>query len=227
MIGEPLQFGLSHYAIGISREEPTEVARILSFWLTYLMTCNPVSDCLDGNLATFYNNRGGGTGTECGYVLFPPKRRLSNGSIIGIALGCLAFVGLAAVILHQIQMKRQENRYKKRFVEQIARNIEIGPSPGTIPPPKLSEQIMHISKHKGIIGKEDLRQWLLDIKMTFISDKDFNALWNAMDIGDRGYVDPVQFIVFLSACGPQFEQVYREHEGMFFLVFSLCHLSYE
>jgi hypothetical protein len=51
--------------------------------------------------------------------------------------------------------------------------------------------------------------------MPFISDKDFDALWSAMDIRDRGAVDPVQFIVFLSACGPQFEEVYKEQAGTF------------
>jgi hypothetical protein len=51
--------------------------------------------------------------------------------------------------------------------------------------------------------------------MPFISDTDFDALWGAMDVSDRGMVDPVQFIVFLSACGPQFEQVYKEQAGMF------------
>lgn len=163
LIGEPMQFGLSHYAIGISRDQPTEVPRVLSYWLTYLMTCNPLSECPDGNLATFYTNRGG-TGKECGYELYPSERRLSNGAITGAALGCFFFVALVSIVLHQIRIRHQAHRYKKRFVQQIARNIEIGPSPGTIPSTKLFEQIMYISKRKGVIGKEDLRQWLLDIK---------------------------------------------------------------
>lgn len=209
-----MQFGLSHYSIGLRQDLPIEVSQVLSYWMTYLMTCNPITECPDGNLATFYSNRGG-TGSECGYVLYPSKRRMSNGEIVAIALGCLAGLLLIFLALHRRRMVQQERRYKKRFVQQIARNIDIGPSPGSIPPTKLSEEIMHISKHKGFIGKEDLRQWLLDIKMTFISDEDFEALWSAMDIGDTGQVDPVQFIVFLSACGPQFEEVYNEQAGAY------------
>lgn len=214
LIGEPMQFGLSHYSIGISKDLPVEVEQVLSYWMTYLMTCSPVTECPEGNLATFYNNRGG-TGFECGYELYPPKLRMSKGKIVATAIGCLAGLVLLFLFLHRRRMVHQERRYKKRFVQQIARNIDIGPSPGSIPPRKLSEQIMHISKHKGFIGKEDLRQWLLDIKMTFISDKDFDALWSAMDIENTGQVDPVQFIVFLSACGPQFEEVYNEQAGTY------------
>jgi hypothetical protein len=163
-----MQFGLSHYAIGMSRELPTEVPRVLSYWMTYLMACNPKSECPDGNLATFYNNRGG-NGKECGYELYPSQRHLSPGAITGVTLGCLTIVTLLSILLHRLRMRQQEQRYKKRFVQQIARNIEIGPSPGTIAPTKLSDEIMHISKHKGVIGKEDLRQWLLDIKVRVVS----------------------------------------------------------
>ena len=35
-----------------------------------------------------------------------------------------------------------------------------------------------------------------------------------MDIDDTGIVDPVQFIVFLSACGPEFELVYNQHKKL-------------
>lgn len=60
----------------------------------------------------------------------------------------------------------------------------------------------------------DLRQWIQDVKMNFISESDFDALWNAMDIDDSGLVDPIEFIVFLSACGPEFEIVYREQKRL-------------
>ena len=48
----------------------------------------------------------------------------------------------------------------------------------------------------------------------FISEKDFNSLWNAMDIDHCGEVNAVDFIVFLSACGPEFDEVYRETERL-------------
>jgi hypothetical protein len=50
--------------------------------------------------------------------------------------------------------------------------------------------------------------------MEFITEKDFDALWNAMDVNRTGVVNPVEFIVFLSACGPEFEKVYAAQEKM-------------
>ena len=50
--------------------------------------------------------------------------------------------------------------------------------------------------------------------MNFISKRDFDALWNAMDLDRTGRVDAVEFVVFLSACGPEFEQVYEWQTNM-------------
>jgi hypothetical protein len=117
-------------------------------------------------------------------------------------------------IWHYYIMKKQEKRYKKRFVQQIARNIEIGPSPGLISPEKLAEEILHIGQGKGVISKEDLAKWIHDVKMEFITEQDFDALWNAMDVNGTGVVNPVEFIVLLSACGPEFEKVYEAQKKL-------------
>ena len=176
--------------------------------LNVLMICDPNNEngtCPEGNLATFYE-KSGGTGRECNYVQFPhpevEEPKLSKGAIAGIVTGAVAFVTLIFVAWHCYKMRQQEKRYKKRFVQQIARNIEIGPSPGTIPADKLAEAIEHIGQGKGVISKEDLRKWISDIKLDFISEKDFDALWNAMDVNGKGEVDAIEFILFLSACGP-------------------------
>jgi hypothetical protein len=211
--------GLSHYAIGVSRQLPREVVATLSYWMNILMICNPIDKdgaCPEGNLATFYHISGG-TGSECGYVLFPPQPpvlAISIGEIVGIVTAVVVLVVTIFSFWHCHKLKKQERRYKKRFVQQIARNIDIGPSPGHIQPEKLAQQILHIGQGKGIIRKDDLAKWMDDIKMDFISKKDFDALWHAMDVDETGDVDPVEFIVFLSACGPEFEKVYNSLENM-------------
>jgi hypothetical protein len=219
VIGEAMSSGLSHYAIGVSRRLPREVVDTLSYWMNILTICNPKDKdgaCPEGNLATFYEISGG-TGSECGYVSFPPQPTnlaLPIGAIVGVTVGAVGFITLLFLTWHYYRLKKQERRYKKRFVQQIARNIEIGPSPGHIKPEKLAEEILHIGQGKSVINKEDLAKWIHDIKMEFISEKDFEALWNAMDVDDKGEVDPVEFIVFLSACGPEFEKVYKSLESM-------------
>lgn len=203
-----LEFGLSHFSVGVGKHIPPHVVNTLSYWMNVLM--------IDGMLASFYR---GGTGGECGYVAFPTletdDRLLSAGAIAGVVLGSVTLVVILPLYLvYTILLRRQKARYKKRFVQQLARNIAIGPRPGSIPPEKLSEQIIHIGQGKETISKEDLAKWMLDIKMDFISDKDFDALWHAIDIDDSGQVDAIEFIVFLSACGPEFERVYREQESL-------------
>jgi hypothetical protein len=215
--------GPSHYAIGVSRRLPREVVDTLSYWMNILTICNPEDKdgaCPEGNLAILYQESGGGTGSECGYVLFPPQPpqptnlAISIGAIVGIVAAAFGLVIIVFSIWHYYKLKKQERRYKKRFVQQIARNIEIGPTPGHIKPENLAEEILHIGQGKGIISKADLSKWIHDIKMEFISEKDFDALWHAMDVDDSGEVDPVEFIVFLSACGPEFEKVYNALKNM-------------
>lgn len=202
-----MKFGYTHYAIGVGKHLDVNVVNILSYWMNVLT--------IDGTLAALYQ---GGTGDECDYEAFPHETstatHLSSGAIVGIVVGTVIAVAIPSYIWYVAKLKRQEKRYKRRFVQQIARNISIGPRPGSIPPGKLFEQILHIGKGKGTINKEDLSNWMLDIKMDFISDRDFEKLWNAIDLHGTGEVDAVEFIVFMSACGPEFERVYREQENM-------------
>ena len=50
------------------------------------------------------------------------------------------------------------------------------------------------------------------MKLEFISDSDFDALWAAMDLDNSGQVNAIDFFVFLSACGSEFEEVYNEQQ---------------
>jgi hypothetical protein len=219
VIGDPLGYGLNQYAIGIRSDISLEVVNALSYWMNILMTCSPgdaAGDCpadQGGNLAQQYGNTGG-TGAECRYVLYPQDDQLSTGGVAGITIGCSLFCVLLLSILFWMQLKKQEKRYKTRFVRQVARNISIAPSPGMISADKLTEELKHIGGEHGRIAKAELKGWLDDKKLGALSDGDFEALWAAMDTEGKGEVDPVEFFVFLSACGPQFEEVYNEQRSM-------------
>ena len=202
--------GLSQYAIGVGKHLDRQVVDTLSYWMNVLV--------INGSLASFYRDQGG-TGNECGYVLFPRSnqggsRRLSEAAIAGVVLGPVAALVVTLYLWHLYRFKKQQSRYKKRFVQQVARNISIGRRPGCLAPDKISEEIQLIGQGKESITKDDLAEWMHDIKMNFNSKKDFDALWNATDIDGKGEVDAVEFIVFLSACGPEFEVVYSEHEKL-------------
>jgi hypothetical protein len=105
-----MDFGLSHYAIGIRADVPTAVTSTISYWLTVLMSCSPTDPaggCPDGNLASLYEGRGG-TGTECGYVQYPAApRSISPGTIIGFSMLSLPILLLVGFALYWMRLKRR------------------------------------------------------------------------------------------------------------------------
>ena len=168
---------MNYIGLGIRKDLPLEEVDTLNYWLNRLMTCSPNKECPDTSLAVLYP-RNGGTGRECGYVQYPPPgARLTRRIVTGIVVGCVAVVGTISSCFYLYKLKQQEKRFKKRFVQQIARNINIGPSPSCIPVEKLSEEVQHIGNNEGTITKAELLQWMLDVKLEFISDRDFDALW--------------------------------------------------
>lgn len=112
-----MDFGLSHYAIGVRRDIPKEVVDTLSYWLNVLMSCSPLdpeSACQDGNLATFFKGRGG-NGDECGYVLYPTTSEyLSSGAIAGVVVASVSCAVAFYTIFHQYRLRLQKEVYAQR-----------------------------------------------------------------------------------------------------------------
>lgn len=170
-----------------------------------------------GSLSQMYNE-GGGTGEECGYVQFPPEgkddKKLSPGALAAIVLTPLVLVIVLGIAWHMRQLKQQEKRMKKRFIQQLARNIDIGPSAREISADKLAQTFKHIGGEKNLISKQDLARWLNDLNLDFLSEEDFDRLWHTMDIDNRGTIDPLEFCAFLKECEKQFEEVHNEYSAL-------------
>jgi signal transduction histidine kinase len=126
-----MQFGLSHYAIGIRQDIPREVVETISYWMMVLMTCNPRDPdgpCPKGNFATMYEGRGG-TGEECGYVLYPKtnSRLLPPYGIVLIVLGSTVVLLGGFLLWHRRRLRREQRQYAKRSaaaLEQAERERE-------------------------------------------------------------------------------------------------------
>jgi ABC-type amino acid transport substrate-binding protein/Ca2+-binding EF-hand superfamily protein len=216
VIGEPLNFGLNFDAIGVGNHIPPETVNTLSYWMVVMMSCAAGSEeCPDGNFHSFYSGNLG-TGKECGYVQNPSTgSNLSSGAIAGIIVGLCAFVALAGIAWHKIQANKQQARFRKRLVQQVARNITIGRSPSQLDADAIANELKHIGKNKdGTISKPALKDWMNDDKLGALSDDDFEALWSALDADNSGLVDPVEFCAVLGTCGPEFESTYNEQQRM-------------
>jgi len=131
VIGDPMGFGLSHYAIGIRRDISSDVVDALSYWMNFLMACNPLDPeggCPEGNLASFFVGAGG-KGDECGYVLFPPEpESLMAGAIVGIVLSVIVIIVTCGIVWHRYRLARHKKRCAKATkiaVAQAAKEREL------------------------------------------------------------------------------------------------------
>ena len=53
-----------------------------------------------------------------------------------------------------------------------------------------------------------------DLHLDFLSEQDFDRLWDTMDMEGTGFVDPIQFCQFLSACEKQIAEVHKEYSAL-------------
>jgi len=144
-----------------------------------------------------------------------PAAQMKGGFIaLFVVLGALVF-GVAAYLLHRKVAEDQKRRYKEHFVRGIARNITIADSAGKVSPEELKKEFDHIdSDGGGTISKDELKTFVDSGKVGTISDKDFEALWHAIDIDNSGEVDFVEFLSFLGGCGTEFDSVNQEQKTM-------------
>lgn len=119
-----------------------------------------------------------------------PDAQLEGGIIaLCVIVGAL-FVAAGAWLLYRRAVDAQRRRYKEHFVRGIARNIDIAPTAGMIGSDELKKEFNHIDKDGGgSISKDELKSFVKDGKVGHISDKDFEALWCAIDIDNSGEVD--------------------------------------
>jgi len=153
-----------------------------------------------------------GTDLECSVSPYQePLASLNNGGVVLIVLCCVAFVLSAAFLVFRKLVQDQKNRYKANFVRCIAMNITIAPTAGMIEAEQLKKEFDYMDKDSGgTISKTELKDWLDSGKAGSISDKDFEALFCAIDVDQSGEVDFVEFMTFLGSCGTQFDEVDKE-----------------
>jgi len=131
-----------------------------------------------------------------------------------VVIGVFIF-GFNAFFLHRKIMQRQKRHIQLRMIRGIAQNITIADSAGKLDSASLLKEFEFIDSNKGgTISKDEMKKWLEDGKLGFVSKKDFDSLWVAMDTDGSGEVDFVEFTTFLSGCGAAFNEVFEERKQM-------------
>lgn len=160
----------------------------------------------------------GGIIDDAGCTVSPyvePDPQFTGGAIaMFVVIGVLGF-SIIAYSIHKYILGKQKKRIQLHMVRGIAQNITIASSAGQMDGEALLKEFEHMDKDKGgTISKEEMKDWMADGKLGEISDKDFDALWVAMDTDSSGEVDFVEFASYLSGCGEAFDEVFQERKNM-------------
>ena len=213
IIGDPLPFGFNQFAMGVHLDLSIEVIDTIDYWMNELMTCSPTiqDDC--DNFAFGYVDAVG-TGDECGYVAFPPaplEDSVNGGKIAGVILAIiLGMVILGVGLCYYRKLVKRNKRIRKRFVQQVARNINLPARPDDVPVEKLAQLFEHIGGDKGSITEVDFQRWMSDIHLEFLSESELVLLWQWIDTKSSGLVTPIAFFSFLLTCEAEFAEVCLE-----------------
>lgn len=158
-----------------------------------------------------------------------PPAAIKPGPLAGlIILGLVLLCGLF-IIIHKILAARQQKRLRKVFAGQVARHVDLRGSVSQLPPEALAKEFQRIDAGlrnsskaagsssgtaDGYITRDELWEFLSTGKAGEISEKDFNALFSAMDVQQRGKVNFVEFCSFLSECSGELREIQKEENGM-------------
>ena len=216
MVGQVIDFGFSQVAMGIRMDLPHQVDQVINYWMSYLMTCSPAEDTCD-SFSKYYRDLGT-DGSNCGYVAFPTEedeQLLTTGGIVAVVLGVVAIPLLVGLALYfYCSHLTKVRRVKKRFVQQIARNLAIGKNPHDIPAEELAKLFEHIAGKTGTITEEDFRSWMADVNLKFLSENELKYLYTCIDsTTGKGMASSIDLIMFLVTCKREFGIVSTEIEG--------------
>ena len=104
-------------------------------------------------------------------------------------------------------MKSQKKCLCKQFVQQVAKHVNLKGSVTQLNPMDLLAEFKHVDKSvKGetsnlFLLREELWGFVSFGKAREMSERDFNLLFDSIDIKGRGKVNFLELCAFMSSCG--------------------------
>jgi hypothetical protein len=142
---------------------------------------------------------------------------MKTGAVAGFTILGLAVFATVAYVFHMRSIKKQKKRLRKVFARQVAKRVDLRGSVSQLNPNDLASEFKRIDKGikeggsaDGYISKEELWDFVQSGKAGDISEKDFDALFEAMDIQNRGKVNFVEFAGFMSECADEVREIAKE-----------------
>ena len=130
-----------------------------------------------------------------------PDAPMRTGAVVGFSILGIAVVAVIGYVVWASEMKKKKARYKRLFVERIAKEVEMNRR-GSVGPSE--DELIAAFKSvdtsdDGYIEKDELKAFLSNGKIE-IDNKDFDALFASMDLKGRGRVNFLDFCAYLASC---------------------------
>jgi len=142
-----------------------------------------------------------------------PARSMKSGAIASFTILAMVVVALVGYFLHLRSVKSQKKRLRMQFAQQVAKRVDLRGSVSQLNPSDLLAEFKRIDKSivggtsDGFISREELWEFVFSGKTGEMSEKDFNLLFDSMDVKGRGRVNFVEFCAFLSSCGGEIREL--------------------
>ena len=107
----------------------------------------------------------------------------------------------------------------KQFAQQVARRVALRASVSQLNPMDLLAESERIDTgvkggtSEGSISREELWEFVSSVKAGEMSERNFNLLFDSMDIKGRGNVNFVELCAFMSSCGKEIQELAKEEKA--------------
>lgn len=130
-----------------------------------------------------------------------------NGAGLAVIIVCILIaVSTTFYFISRHIMKKQKERLRTRFVEQIVEGVSHMGSVEQLSADDLAKEFHRVDESgDGFISKEELFEFVSTGRAGTISKRDFDALFKSMDVDGNGVVSFVEFCSFMALAGKSYK----------------------
>jgi len=136
-----------------------------------------------------------------------PPASVKPGVIAGFVIAGVVLLVAVLYAIHRYLVAQQAKRYRITFAKRIADTINVQSSVRSLSPEALAEEFKQIDSkvQDGKLSKDELWEFISSGKAGEMDQRDFDALFAAMDLDKSGSVDFLEFCAFMGKCHDEYE----------------------
>jgi len=136
-----------------------------------------------------------------------PPASVKPGVIAGFVVAGVVLLVAVLYAIHRYLVAQQAQRYRTAFAKRIADTINVQGSVRSLSPEALANEFKQIDSkvQDGKLSKDELWEFISSGKAGEMEQRDFDALFAAMDLDKSGSVDFLEFCAFMGKCHDEYE----------------------